>query len=668
MGSRGRYWTPCTVSHEALKSALHHGLETDVAVESGGNSGALCCIDGQIMSNRRSSIPLQSKVSLTLVFLMATFVLLGYTILRSVIAPAFDELELAAAKSDLHRAEAALQTDIENLHETTDDWAPWDDMYDYANGGNPGFQQSNLVRPTLDNQGLDMMAILGADGRLIWGLALVNGDETLIDELDILNPAMPASVGLTSHVRDTDSTVGFIQTAFGPMIISSRPILRSDNSGPIVGAVVLGQLLNHSRLSKHRQRTDVDLTWDFPLLASDVEMTSNFKTDALEIAGRKVFNDVHDQAFLVLNTTTLRSISSLGSQTIDVATTFLAIAGVLVCGFIWFMLRQTILSPIKKLTTHINEIRASGDLSRQISMQRADEIGLLGRQFNSMTAEVHDAKQALLEQSFKAGKADTAAEVMHNIRNAMTPMINGLDRLRKSFGVADTLRVTEALQQVADDECPQERKQKFLEYVGASFERIETVNREAVEDLNVVTSQARQVEGILSDQERFANVAPVAENLTIDEVLSEATNVIPKQEPQSVRVTVGDDLDSLRVCVHRIGLLQVLSNLILNAYESIERNDTQQGKIVVDANDEIVDDEPMVRVTIRDNGAGFDAETETQIFQRGYTSKTEGSATGLGLHWCANAVASMGGKISATSSGNGHGAEFHLLLPAARGG
>ena len=42
--------------------------------------------------------------------------------------PAFDELELSAAKSDLKRAEMALRTDLDNLEATTADWAPWDGM------------------------------------------------------------------------------------------------------------------------------------------------------------------------------------------------------------------------------------------------------------------------------------------------------------------------------------------------------------------------------------------------------------------------------------------------------------------------------------------------------------------------------------------------------------
>ena len=594
--------------------------------------------------------------------------MISYSILRSVIAPAFDELEMAAAKSDFHRAEAAIRTDIENLEAVTADWAPWDDIYYYVKGENPGFKKSNLIRPTLDNLGLDMIAIYAAESRFVWGQLLVDGEEVAVESLDILNPERPESAGLTAHPDELTRTVGFVQTKQGPMIISSRPILRSDNAGPVEGAMVMGQFLNETRLARLRERTEVDMSWISTDSGAVASADVDFQTGQSSILARKTLTDIHGQALLDLRTRTLRSTSALGSQTIDAATLFLVIAGVLVCGFFWFTLRYTILRPIEKLSSFIAEIRASGDLSRQLAMQRGDEIGVLGRQFDSMTAEVYEARQTLLDQSFKAGKADTAAEVMHNIRNAMTPMINGLDRLRKSFKVAEKLRINEATAQVASPDCPPERKEKFLKYIEASFAHVESVGTDATEDLNVVTAQAKQVEGILSDQEKFANVAPVSENVIIDELLDEARNVIPVEEPQTVELKLDDDLAALKVRAHRIGLLQVMGNLILNAYESIKRSDTSQGEIFLAAVDEIIDDKPMIRVTVRDNGSGFDDETRNQIFRRGFTSKTKGETTGLGLHWCANAVASMGGKISAESDGAGHGAEFHVLLPAAQGG
>jgi two-component system NtrC family sensor kinase len=620
------------------------------------------------MLNANTPMPLQSKVSLTLVVLISAFVIISYTILRSVIAPAFDELEVAAAKSDLHRAEGALRNDLENLHALTADWAPWDDMYYYVRGKNPGFEKSNLIRPTLNNLGLDLLAVHGAEGRLVWGQVLVGGIDVPVDSFNILNPDHAASAGLVAHASALNSTLGLVHTARGAMIVSSRPILMSDESGSVSGAVVMGQFLNESRLIRARERTEVNMFWEYTDGSTNSGMEPVFQTSPTSVVGRKTISDIHNRPFLVLSTKTPRKISSLGAQTIDAATLFLVVAGILVCSFIWFTLRYTVLRPIERLSRYIDEIRNSGDLSRQLSMSRSDEIGVLGRQFDSMTAEVHAARQALLDQSFKAGKADTAAEVMHNIRNAMTPMINGLERLRKSFRVAGNLRVAEATQQIGSHDCPPERKQKFLEYITASFDHVESVSSNALNDLDVVTAQAKQVEGILSDQEKFANVAPVAENLAMGELLSEAANVIPVEHPGTVEVALGENLDRLRVRAHRIGLLQVMGNLILNAYESIKRSEMPRGKITLAASNEVVDDQPMIRVSIRDNGSGFDELTETKIFQRGFTSKTKGDAAGLGLHWCANAVAGMGGKIMAESAGSGRGAEFHVLLPAAQGG
>jgi signal transduction histidine kinase len=194
------------------------------------------------------------------------------------------------------------------------------------------------------------------------------------------------------------------------------------------------------------------------------------------------------------------------------------------------------------------------------------------------------------------------------------------------------------------------------------------VNAEASEDMKVILSQARQVEGILSDQEKFTNIAPVVENLVVDDVIEEATHIIPKETSTEIDVNVDEDLSNYRVRAHRVGLLQVLGNLMLNAQESIERAKAPNGRISLSASDTVLGNQKMVQLTVRDNGCGFDEDVRNRIFQRGFTSKSKGSTTGLGLHWCANAVASMGGRIFADSQGEGKGAEFHVLLPAAQGG
>ena len=631
----------------------------------------------QIMSKQFRNLPLQSKVSLTLSAVFAAFLLLSYAILTGVIAPAFDELDLSTAETNLIRAERAIKTDIENLEAVTADWAPWDDIHDYVSGINPGFRKGNLDRPTLTNLGLDVMAVYALERELLWGQLLVDGEERDIFELGIFGESDRAAAILTAHDEIESRTVGIVSTSLGPLLVSSRPILRSDDSGPIAGALVMGQFMNQARMERLAERTEVNLHWH-PI--DDVRRHHEFDpqslsdrgvhletTDAL-VSGYMILADVFGEPLLVLDADTPRRISALGDRTVNVAMLFLVVTGVFVTIVIWYLLRGSILRPIEKLARHMKKIRESGDLSHRLKLKSKDEIGALATEFGNLTAEVDDARKALLYQSFKAGKADTAAEVLHNIRNAMTPMINGLERLARSFKIGDELRVEEATSQLAEPDCPPERAGKFLEYIDAAFARIKTVNAEATEEMKVVRSQARQIEAILAEQEKIAKVAPVEENIFIDEVVGEAAHIIPKEAHHKVKVEFARNLTRYRVRAHRIGLLQVLGNLILNAYESIQRGNASTGRIALSASDAVVDDKPMVCLTVRDNGTGFDEGTSERLFQRGFTSKSRGDTTGLGLHWCANAVAGMGGRISAESRGTGRGAEFHVLLPAAQAG
>lgn len=629
------------------------------------------------MSNSRSNLPLQKKVALTLLLTISAFAAISYLILSEVIAPAFDDLELDAARSDLVRAEQAIRADIRNLQAITADWAPWDDIHDFVLGRNPGFRKSNLDRPTLDNLDLDMMAVYGNDGRFEWAQLLVDGELHDLEELGILNRDNPAFAKLTQHDEVTSQTVGIVTTGHGPMVISSMPILRSDDSGPVAGAVVMAQFLDAERLAMMRERTEVLAFWT-PL--ADLQALGSFDASrydddnsmvdikAASISSQVVLNDIFGEPALVLRTETPRDISSLGGRTVKAAMTFLLLAGILLTVVMWFLLRRTILRPIEHLAGHMTGIRKSGDLSRQIEIRSDDEVGALAVEFNRLTADVHDARQALLLQSFKAGKADTAAEVLHNIRNAMTPLINGVERMARAFRVTDGLRVAEATQQLRGDDCPPDRIAKLLEYVDASFEHVRKSNAEAADDMRIVMSQARQVEDILTDQEKFANESPATEDISVEEVVDEATQVIPKEAKSKIAVEVDDELPEFRVNAHRIGLLQVMGNLILNAYESIQRAQQRKGRIFLLAQAETIEDQEMVRLTVRDNGTGFEGDTNLKVFQRGFTSKGEGDTTGLGLHWCANAVAGMGGQISAESAGTGKGAEFHVLLPVAQGG
>lgn len=622
------------------------------------------------MSNSRITRSLQRKVSVRLALAMVAFIAVVYIVLRAVVTPAFEELELRASHADLVRAEQSIQTEIDNLERVSYDWSSWDDTYNYATGNYPGFQKSNLERSTLANLGLDLLAIFDANGDMLWGQLQVGGTERPIEGLGLFMAGNAAAKALTKHGSRDSAKAGLVDTALGPLIASSQPILRNDDSGPVAGALIMAQFLDATRLTRLRKRTEVDMSWQLVADATDTVVEAGelpIRVTADHVINHRVIPDLLGAPHLLITTRTPRDISWLGQQSVGAAIAFVAAAGVLLVTVLWWFMKGTIIQPIEALTSHMDKVRETGDLSDKLDLQSDDEIGVLANRYNALNTEVLETRAALLHQSFKAGKADTAAEVLHNIRNAMTPMINGLDRLAKVFRVADGLHVKKAVEELANPECDPLKSGKYLQYLGVSFDRIATVLAEASEDLKVVTSQARQVEGILKDQEKFTKAAPVAENLVIDEIVEEAIHVIPTDSKLTVDVSADASLHRFRVRAHRVGLLQVLGNLMLNAHESIQRANRSEGRIEVSAIETTVDEKDMVQLTVRDNGTGFPEHVRNKIFQRGYTSKDRGQTNGLGLHWCANALASMGGRILADSPGEGQGAEFHVLLPSAQG-
>jgi signal transduction histidine kinase len=106
--------------------------------------------------------------------------------------------------------------------------------------------------------------------------------------------------------------------------------------------------------------------------------------------------------------------------------------------------------------------------------------------------------------------------------------------------------------------------------------------------------------------------------------------------------------------------LQILMNLVINARDAIG----DEGTIVIEAANVTPEGRDQVRLSVRDDGAGMDAETREQIFEPFFTTKPTGRGTGLGLATVYGIVESSGGTLEVESE-LGAGSTFHILLPRA---
>ncbi len=100
---------------------------------------------------------------------------------------------------------------------------------------------------------------------------------------------------------------------------------------------------------------------------------------------------------------------------------------------------------------------------------------------------------------------------------------------------------------------------------------------------------------------------------------------------------------------------QVLVNLLQNAVEAMQGVDLPEREVNVKI---ARDGNAAVRVTVADNGPGFDAVTAQRIFEPLYTTKRDG--IGMGLSISRSIVEAHGGRIWAVA---GRGGTIHFTLP-----
>lgn len=185
------------------------------------------------------------------------------------------------------------------------------------------------------------------------------------------------------------------------------------------------------------------------------------------------------------------------------------------------------------------------------------------------------------------------------------------------------------------------------------WEELEPVDR----DTGIGKRIRQQIElffGILRDTslERFVRAGEESEFVDLNEVLERSLALV-KYERGDVSVIrqLSDQLPP--VFAQPVRLVQVFSNLVLNAYQAMGG----KGELRL----ETVCDENMAVVRVIDNGSGITAVAQAQIFEPFYTTKPEGQGTGLGLYIVREIIQHAGGQIR-VSSKPGRTC-FEVLLP-----
>ena len=128
-----------------------------------------------------------------------------------------------------------------------------------------------------------------------------------------------------------------------------------------------------------------------------------------------------------------------------------------------------------------------------------------------------------------------------------------------------------------------------------------------------------------------------------------------KAGQRGVSLTVKLPPEPISIAMDSFHIQRALVNLIDNAVDASHRG----GEVIVTS----VADSKGLTVTIKDNGAGMDSETQSHLFEPFYTTKEGG--TGLGMPIARKILAEHGGTLTINSK-QGVGTEARVWLPRSR--
>ncbi|MGD8563471.1 MAG: CHASE4 domain-containing protein, partial [Desulfarculaceae bacterium] len=566
--------------------------------------------------------------------------------------------------------------EIRHLGILCNDWAAWDDTYEFAAQPNQEYRDSNLLPETFSDNRLNLIYIYDRQGRAIWGETHGLAQGELISLKEFAPGVLAAGHPLISHHTIPSVVEGIFLSECGPLLIASRPITTSNNKGPIRGAVVMGRFLDQPEVKRLAEQTRVDFkVWslgDKQMPAQAQKALAGMKNrpgpvidltdpDSLLIFG--LLADISGSPALLIEARVPRTIIAKGRQALEFVVISVLAAGVVILLGLWAILQKTVLAPLARLKQHVVDMGQSQDLEARLDLKRQDELGALAEEFNRMVGELATARRHLLEQSYYSGQAETAAGVLHNVGNVLSPMVLAIDRLKSRLKEFPFENVSQAADDLAKLPAAPGRARDLAEYLKISHQELLGLCSQFERELGGLLERSRQIEQVLADHQRFARAERPLEKIKLDQLLQDSLALVPEDLRKIAPLNIGNGLSSLgTVQVPRVPLMQVIANLITNAAESIERAGQREGRIDLEAKLENSQAGEMVHISISDNGQGLDPAAKQRIFERGYSSKTRHSA-GLGLHWCANTVAAMKGRIYANSKGIGLGADFHILFP-----
>ena len=309
---------------------------------------------------------------------------------------------------NVERVQNAVSTRQGYIDYIVQDWACWDDTYQFIEDGNQQYIDVDLQNETLAGIRVNVMLFVNESGDVVYTKSVDVDSTEEIPVPAVLLKMIEEGTLLTEGENDTIS--GIVLLDEGPMFIACHPILTTKYEGPSKGTLIFGRFFDNYLLESFKDTTRSSLS----MYRTDQEMPPDFQeefTKFLEtpdrtfveplseerVAGYFELRDISGQPALIIRADFPRELYLHGERTLNQMYLFLLFTGLLTGLGVKFALDRLFISRLVEIDDFVTKVRSEKDLSKRLSLKDNDELYRLSREINGMLNEID-----LVEQELKA--------------------------------------------------------------------------------------------------------------------------------------------------------------------------------------------------------------------------------------------------------------------------
>jgi len=389
-------------------------------------------------------LKISHKVIAIILFISLTLIIIGNWLFGISIKEYLIDQEYMQIKNNVDNVLNSLLQKEDKYLSVVNDWAHWDDTYDYINTKSDEYVESNLNAPSLKVLDVNLMIFYNKDNVIIdkVGFDLENQKFTELSTNLI--------AGINENVKNlkpAQDSIFILNSDNKFYIIAASKTTDSLQENVENGTLVVGRLIDEATIAALEKTTngkisflnvaDIDTNIFENLQNSSYIYKTNDKKDTITAYILKL-NPTNEKAPIIINLVKPMNIFKQGLLHIHLLQALYSLLILILIIFTFISLRIYISIPIFKITKYLNNIDLAGKGLDKLPTAVKNEFSIISRAINNMLSKINLQHDELRKSEERLRLAQSIAHVGNWELDLQSKIIFASDEALNIYGIENS--------------------------------------------------------------------------------------------------------------------------------------------------------------------------------------------------------------------------------------